>query len=226
LQQLIAAIFVLMAWHTIFICSLNVNIKLNPIRGGGQMKKETAKKKVVDTPRDRQELEQFVTEIRKAEQKIRSISEEATEKIEWRTDEINKIKKEAQNKAKPLEDEIDRLAAAVFIFAQGHREELTENEKKKTVEFMAGDKIRWYYPPPSVIVEDEETAIAELKRQGLSDFIRTKETIDKAEILKNLEKIRKLRHIIIEQDEIFTIIPAEMGIELQKGKRKFKKVPL
>lgn len=190
------------------------------------MKKETVKKKVVNMPKDRPELEKFAAKIRETEQKIRLISEEASAKIAWRETEINDIKKEAQNKAKPLEEEIDRLAAGIFIFAQGHREELTENEKKKTVEFMAGDKIRWYFPPPSVIVEDEEAAIAELKNKGLSDFIRTKETIDKTEILKDPDKVRKLKYLIIEQNEIFAIIPAEMGIELQKGKRKFKKVPL
>ncbi|HRY28213.1 MAG TPA: host-nuclease inhibitor Gam family protein [Candidatus Moranbacteria bacterium] len=190
------------------------------------MKKETVKKKVASVPKDRPELEQFAAQVREAEQKIRSIGEEASKKIKRHEDEINEIKKDAQGKAKPLEEEIDRLAAGIFIFAQGHREELTENEKKKTVEFMAGDKIRWYFPPPSVIVEDEEAAIAELKRQGLLDFIRTKEAVDKTEILKDPDKIKKLKNLSIDQAEIFAIIPAEMGIELQKGKRKFKKVPL
>lgn len=190
------------------------------------MKSKSVRKKVVNVPKDKLELERFVAGIREAEQKIKSIGEVASELINQFEIEIEAVKEEAQIKAKTFEEEIAKLADGVFIFAQGHREELTEDEKKKTVDFLSGDKIRWYFPPSSVVVKDEESAIAELKRRGLSEFIRTKETIDKTEILKDPDRIRNLKNISIDQTEIFAIVPAEMGIELQKGKRKFKKVSL
>jgi phage host-nuclease inhibitor protein Gam len=116
------------------------------------------------------------------------------------------------------------LAKGVFIYAYEHRKELTDGERKKTVEFITGDRIRWYFPSSSVNVVNEKAALAELKRRGLGKFIRVKREINKEAILQNPERIAGLKNLSVRQAEIFAIVLVAMGIELQKGERKFKKV--
>jgi phage host-nuclease inhibitor protein Gam len=187
---------------------------------------KAAKKKTFPIPRDKEELEEFVIKIRHTIVKVDRIEAETNIEIAKLEKQIDELKKKAQSKAKPLQSEINELAAGVFCFATDNRSELTEEEKKKTVEFSTGDKIRWYFTRPSVVVGDEAEAIAELERLKLKKLIRIKKEINREEILKAPEVAEKLENISVEQDEIFAIVPAEMGIELQKGKKKFKKVAL
>lgn len=189
-------------------------------------KKKTSKKKVVVVPKDRVEMEQFVARIREVAEKLKALSAEIAGDLAVIAARVNDVKKDAQTRAKPLEERIDGLAQGVFIFASDHRSELTDEDRKKTVELVTGDKIRWYLPPSSVVVADEDEAIAELERRGLGEFIRVKKEINKEAILQNPEKIAKLKHLSVSQVEIFAIVPDMMDFELQKGDRKFKKVKL
>lgn len=182
------------------------------------------KKKSVIVPKDRAGLEKFVSDIREAEQKIIALEDDLEKEISELAAEISELKRKAQAKAKPYEEKINELTKGVYIFAEGHRDELTDRGAKKTVELVAGDKIKWYFTPPAVAVADEEEAVKELKRRGLSQFIRTKEEIDKEAILREPEKVKNLKYLSIGQEEIFAIVLLAIGIELQKGKKKFKKV--
>lgn len=186
--------------------------------------RKSVKKKVTVVPKDRAELEQFVSRIRETEQEISRLENEVREEVLELVAKINKFKKKAQAKAKPYEEKINELAKGVYIFAEGHRNELTDQGAKKTVELAAGDKIKWYFTPPAVEVEEEEEALEELERRKLSQFIRTKKEIDKEAILREPEKIRGLKYLFVSQQEIFAIVLSIIGIELQKGERKFKKV--
>jgi len=154
-------------------------------------KKKSIKRKALVVPKDRAEMEQFVSRIREREEKINSIGTEATKEIAKWAARINSIKKNASAQAKPFEDEINELAKGVFIFASGHQAELTDEGRKRTVEFSTGDKIRWYFTPPSVVVEDEEKAIAELERRDLGEFIRKKKRSTEKRFLKPFVRRRR-----------------------------------
>lgn len=182
------------------------------------------KKKVITVPKNRAELEQFVSRIREAEQEIGEIENKYSKEILELETIISWLKEKAREEAKPHEKKINELAKGVYTFAKGHRNELTDQGAKKTVELAAGDKIKWYLTPPAVGVDEEEEALKELERRGLSQFIRTKKEIDKEAILQEPEKIRNLKHLSVSQQEIFAIVLLAIGIELQKGKKKFKKV--
>lgn len=188
--------------------------------------KKSLKRKTVTVPKDRAEMEQFVARIREEEEKINAMIAETAGEFAAVAARMNDIKKGILEKTKPIEHKIEGLAEGVFIFASGSREELTDHNMRKTVEFITGDKIQWYYPPTSVVAENEEAAIAELERRGLSEFIRVKKEINREAILQEPKKAKGLRWISLSQDEIFAIVPAKMDFELQKGKRKFKKVKL
>lgn len=186
--------------------------------------RKSIEKKAVIVPKNRAELEQFVSRIREMEQEISIIENEYGKEMLELVARINELKKKAQAEAKPYEKKINDLAKGVYVFAEGHRDELTDQGIKKTVELTAGDKIKWYFTPPAVEADDEEEALKELERRGLSQFIRTKREIDKEAILREPEKIRNFKHLSVSQQEIFAIVLLTIGIELQKGERKFKKV--
>lgn len=188
--------------------------------------KKATKKKEVAIPKDRQELEQFVVAIRQKAESIKALAAKVNSEIAKLDTRIDLLKRNAQVEAKPIEKDINDLAQGVFLFAESHREELTCKERHKTVEFITGDKIKWYLTPRSVVVIDKEEAIKELKKRDLADFIRITEEIDKEAILRQPDKIARLNNLDISQTEIFAIVPAKMDFELQKGDRKFKKVKI
>lgn len=186
--------------------------------------KKVIRKKVVVVPKDKAELEQYVFQIREAEQEISAIENKFGKLILELEARINKLKKVAKDETEPYEKLIDELAKGVYIFAEGHRAELTDQGARKTVELAAGNKVRWYFTPPAVEVDEEEEALKELERRGLLEFVRVKKEIDKEAILREPEKIKNLKHLSVGQEEIFAIVLSAIGIELQKGERKFKKV--
>ncbi len=73
-------------------------------------------------------------------------------------------------------------------------------------------------------VKNEEAAISELENNDLLSFIRVKKEVDKEAILRNPEIAFGLKNLKIKEGaEVFVIKPAEVKIELEKGKRKFMK---
>lgn len=188
--------------------------------------KKAVKKKVVAVPKDRQELEQFVARIREEAEIINALDAETAKEIAKVEERLNAIKKNALAKAKPIEKRINELALGIYRFAESHRSELTDEDRKRTVEFASGDRIRWYLTPRSVVVVDKEEAIKELKKKGFTELIRITEEINKEAILQQPDKVAHLYYLDISQTEIFAIVPARMEFELQKGDRKFKKVKI
>lgn len=157
---------------------------------------------------------------------LKEINSKAREAEKLKLDqeeEIEKVKLKWASKIKPLDKSINEKLEGAYIYAQVHRPELTDNLKVKTVETPAGTCL-WRLNPPSVEVDDEEKAIAELKKRDLLNFIRTREEIDKEAILKNKSAVTGLRNLRVKLgDEVFVIKPADVKIEMERGKRKFKR---
>lgn len=190
-------------------------------------RKRIVKKKVIPVPRDMAETEKYLKDIRHHEKEIQAIEEASNSLIAEQKKEIERLENEAREKSKIFEEKINELAEGVFIFAEANRKEITKDFSVKTVEFPSGDIIKWYFSKSSVQVEDEEAAVDELEKEGLSDGVRIIKEVNKEWILQYPEEIKGLKKVSIKKgDEIFAIVPVKTGIELERGKRKFKKVNL
>ena len=80
----------------------------------------------------------------------------------------------------------------------------------------------WRTSPPAVQIKDVEDVIKRIKKLGLVDFIRTKETIDKPAMLKNPEKAKSVQGVSITQNEEFFVKPAELKVEVTGRKWKIE----
>lgn len=103
--------------------------------------------------------------------------------------------------------EIRRLQADIAAYAERHRATLTDSGKSKTVKIGNGC-LKWRKQPAKVDVTGDPTAIlAALKRRKLTRFIRVKEELNKAAILKEADAIKTpiAGLSIIESGETLTI---------------------
>jgi phage host-nuclease inhibitor protein Gam len=135
---------------------------------------------------------------------------------------VARLTQRATEKISPRQNEINRLAEGIFIYGQAHRQELTEDEKKKTVELPTG-QIIWRWNPYSVDFRNEKEAIVALKAKGLTEFIRTEEKVNKEAILQDKEGIKDVKGIKIAHDEMFVIKPTKTEIEIPKKIKLSKK---
>lgn len=76
-----------------------------------------------------------------------------------------------------------QLVDDLTAWCASRRAELTDSERRKTVEFPDGT-VAWRKRPPSVEIDDVEAAIVAFVRAGRTDLLRTKTTIDKQGVLK------------------------------------------
>jgi phage host-nuclease inhibitor protein Gam len=183
------------------------------------MSAKAIRRKVGVVPNNLDEAVKAVVRIRELESQIEAIEAKSNAEIRKLEEQIAKKRQKADEDVKDLREESGRLSEAVFIFAQGHKMELTDNLSKKTVELSSGDKLRWYLTAPSVKVEDEKQAIWELKRKDLQKFIRTKEEINKESILAEPDEVKDLEYVSVSQDEIFSIVLSMQKVELRESKK-------
>lgn len=128
---------------------------------------------------------------------------------------VAKLTQRAAERINPRQQEIEELAQGIFIFSQAHRQELTEEEKKKTIVWPTGE-ISWRWNPYSVDYRNKEAAIAALKAEGLDRFIRIEEVVNKEAILQEKDAIKGVKGITIIHKEMFIIKPAKTEIEIPK----------
>lgn len=89
-----------------------------------------------------------------------------------------------------LNEKIDTIRTALAAYAHEHRAELTNNGKSKTVA-VGGGSIKWRKQPAKVEISGDMAAVlAALKRRRLGRFIRVKEELDKAALLKDPAAIK------------------------------------
>lgn len=99
---------------------------------------------------------------------------------------------QAKHEAETAADmaEISAIRAAVSVYAEQNRAELTGNGKTKTAKIGNGC-IKWRKQPAKVEITGDMAAIfTALKRRKLARFIRMKEELDKAAILKEATAIK------------------------------------
>jgi phage host-nuclease inhibitor protein Gam len=178
--------------------------------------KKIIKKSAVAMPQSREELVEYLKELNQAVRKKEFILTKNQKKIE-------EIERKKAEEVGSYDEEIEEKAEGIYLYCQLKRAELTNNYKIKTVP-LPGGTVLWRLNPPSVKVKNEGLAILELETKNLLDFIRTKKEVDKEAVLKNPDKAAELKNVKVEKgDEVFVIKPAEVKIELEKGKKKFKR---
>lgn len=127
-------------------------------------------------------------------------------------DEIARVKARYEEDAKPFKERIEQLSKGVQLWCETHRGELTKDGKVKTHRFAAG-LVRWRIDPPSVAVRGVEVVLEKLRALGLTQFIRTKDEVNKEAILADPEKAAHITGISIRQKEKFIVQPDETELE-------------
>ena len=123
-------------------------------------------------------------------------------------DALAAVKDEYETSAEPHRARRDALSRAVQVWADAHRDELTQHGKVKTHTLTTGE-ILWRTRPPSVVITGAEAVLDLLRRIGLSRFIRLKEEINREAILADPAAVAAVPGIAIRQPEDFVILPFE-----------------
>ena len=123
-------------------------------------------------------------------------------------DQLAAIKKQFEELAAPHKERIEALAAGIQTWCEANRKALTNDGKVKFATFTSGE-VKWRIRPPSVAIRGAESLIQVLKNMGLTRFVRTKEEINKEQMLAEPEVVKNLAGVTITQGEDFAVEPYE-----------------
>ena len=123
---------------------------------------------------------------------------------------------------RPHTEQIDRLLEGLYAYAEAHRVELTESEKRKTVVFPSGE-MGWRWTPPAVAIRGWEKVLGKLKELGLHRFIRVEEKPNKEAMLTEQDVATAVRGIAVSQREEFFVKPSDLTLEIASDVQKLKK---
>lgn len=127
------------------------------------------------------------------------------------------IEKEETGLLKPLVAEIIAIGKSIFQYAEEHRDELTEGEKRRTVILPKAGSLQWYRTPLSVQIKksEEEEVLKRLKMLNLLHYIRTKEEINREALLENSNVAPTIQGITIVRQDKFAIRPPHTNERLE-----------
>ena len=179
-------------------------------------KKRVLRRTAISTPNSVEELISSVHQIGEQRRTIDIIQAQITNRIE-------RIKAEAGEKIRPHEEAIEQLFEGVYVFAQGHREELTGGGKTKTVKLPTGE-VLWRTNPPSVSIRNSEAVVAACEAMGLQRFIRTTKEPDKVAMLKEPDVAAEVKGVKIGQREEFVVKPSVTEVEVARDTKKLQRV--
>jgi len=182
-----------------------------------------AKKKEKSVKRTTVTVPKSIEEVSESIAKIGALQRKSTEIQLHFNNQIERIKEKVVADGLAFQKRIDKLFDGIYIFAESHRDELTEKGKKKTVSLPTGD-ILWRLNPPAVSIRDAKKIIPLCKSLGLERFIRIKEELDKKAMLNEPEVAGKIKGVTIKQDEEFVVKPSEIQIEISRDTKKLQKV--
>ncbi|MCW5830173.1 MAG: host-nuclease inhibitor Gam family protein [Deltaproteobacteria bacterium] len=152
----------------------------------------------------RTEAEELLARIGKNQRKVTAIESRLS-------DRVTKLQQEAAQEAEPLNAEIENDFQRLHLWAEANRGALLEGNSK-TAKLATGE-LSWRVSPPKCTLTGEAAVIASLKKHGLEDAIRTKETVDKETILDDPARFDGIKGISVTQKEDFIAKPTESEIE-------------
>lgn len=116
------------------------------------MAKQRIKQAAIEAAQDKTEVTAHIRTIGDLNREIKRLETEAGDKKAV-------IEEEYATLAAPLKAESERLTAAVAAYCEAHKDDLTENGKTKTVDFVTG-LVKWRIRPPSVKVTGVAAVLA------------------------------------------------------------------
>ena len=126
---------------------------------------------------------------------------------------IGKITEDARVRISPINDEINEVVKQLSLYAQQHRAVLTNDSKTKTVKFTHGT-FRWRFTPLAITIKGADDVLKRLKTLGLTQFIRTKETIDKEAMARERALAETVEGVTSGRNEEFVVTPNETNLEI------------
>ncbi len=116
--------------------------------------KTLTKRPVVPTPQNLNEAAEFVRQIGEAERAIEQSNHDMNTKLE-------EIKRPFVDQVEQHQQQLTELVEGLYAYAQGHRLELTDDEKKKTVTLPTGS-FSWRFTPKSVSIKSVQEVLNQL----------------------------------------------------------------
>ena len=148
-------------------------------------------------------------EVEVAIKNIGDLQRELQRKMTAQNDELAAITERYAPELQAIKEQLEPMQDAVQAWCESHRDELTQHGRTKTANFNTGD-VQWRQRPPSVNARGIPTILENLKELGLTQFIRTKEELNKDAILNEPELAKAVAGISIKTGvEDFIITPFE-----------------
>lgn len=172
-------------------------------------KTKSVKKEIITYPRNLDEANLLIYELRQDQRQISLIEKETEGKIEI-------IKKESVNAVTPFRNDINEKLNILNKFFDEHKDELTESGKKKSCALPAGAMGKRWGKTTVEFKKEKNELLQEIKKMGddYQIFIRTVEEINKQEMLKDREKAQKIDGVEFSQKEYFFVKGEDLNLEI------------
>lgn len=125
-------------------------------------------------------------------------------------DKIAALQQEYGERVAPLQNAAQAQIEGLRIFAEAHRDRLTNGGKVKFHRFSTGE-VSWRLRPAKVTIRGADTVIAAIRAMGLGQrFLREKVEINKEAMLDDRAAATAIRGVVIGSDgEDFQVEPFE-----------------
>ncbi len=145
--------------------------------------------------------------------RIAQLQRDRTSILDVTRQQIDALTEDARVAVGPIDNEIKELVQNLSVYAEYNRAELTNDGRTKLVSLAHGS-LQWRFTPFAVSIRGKtEVVIQRLKKLGLTQFIRTKETIDRQAMSKNRMQAEAVEGISFTRREEFVVTPNETNIE-------------
>lgn len=145
---------------------------------------------------------------------VREISRHTTESESAR----QAITERSAEIIEPLYKQIVDIGKSIHAYAEWHREELTSGGKINTVQLPKNaGLIQWYRTPAAAEIANAEEVLRNIKLLGFTEFIRTKEEINKEALLENEDRAKTISGVVIARGEKFAIKPNGINERLERN---------
>lgn len=179
-------------------------------------KQKTTKRPALPAPQNLNEAAEYVRRIGEVKRGIEQADNEMNARIEA-------VKALFVERVSSLQEQLQQLVDGLHAFAQANRDELTDRERRKSVQLPTG-MFGWRLTPKAVTLRGVKAVLERLVALGLDRFIRTKPEINKEAMLQEEEVAAGVEGVTIGQREEFFVKPSEAKAEIAvpSGKRVLK----
>ena len=170
------------------------------------MARVKSKAATTPVPQSMDEANSFVDMIGDTQRRLDNIETEMN-------DRLAEVKAHYEGLAKPLKETLTAHTTGLQTYCEANRNELTKDGRRKFYRFAAGE-ISWRRRPPAIRIRGVAAVLERVKELGLTQFIRTKEEINKEAMIAEMEKAVALDGVTgVIGVEDFVIKPFETDLE-------------